>query len=455
MGIDVAALHSLTNSLASSLAGEVITAQDTRYDEARRVWNGAVDRRPAVIARCRCPEDVARSLGFARETELPVVVRGGGHSFAGLSTCDDGLVIDLSLMKEVAVDVDRRRAVAQAGVLGGELDRATQRHGLGTTLGTVSHTGVAGLTLGGGMGWLMRRYGLASDNLLSVQAVLADGSIVRANENQHPDLFWALRGGGAGFAAVTEFEYELHPFGPGIALAQFMFDPRDGRAALQLARDLARDAPRERDLFLGYLPLPTDNPNLPPELRGRCVFLVLGFSADLADADGAWLAPLRELNPWLADVRVRDYTDLQSLFDKSNRHGVHAYGKGAFVAELGDDAVEVFVEQAQRGRGEVLAYLQQMGGKVAEVAGETAVQGRGADYVLNVIARWSDPQEEAGARAWARDFARAMKPHALATAPLNFDGDPAGDTIYGSAVARLREIKHRYDPDGLFGPVRR
>jgi FAD/FMN-containing dehydrogenase len=449
MGIDAAALHTLT----SRLIGEVVTAEDASFDEVRRVWNGAIDRRPAVIARCRCPEDVGRSLDFARENGLPVVVRGGGHSFAGLSTCDDGVVIDLSLMKEVTVDVPRRRAVAQAGVLGGELDRATQRHGLGTTLGTVSHTGVAGLTLGGGMGWLMRLHGLACDNLLSVEAVLADGSIVRANENQHSDLFWALRGGGAGFAAVTEFEYELHPFGPGIALAQFMFDPRDGRAALRLARDLARDAPRERDLFLGYLPLPADNPNLPPELRGQCVFLVLGFSADLADADGAWLAPLRELNPWLADVRVFDYNDLQSLFDKANRHGVQAYGKGAFVADLSDDALEVFVEQAQRGRGEVLAYLQQTGGKVAEVAG-TAVQGRSADYVLNVIARWSDPADAAGARTWAREFAQAMKPHGLTTAPLNFDGDPAGDTIYGHAVARLQEIKGRYDPDGVFGPLR-
>ena len=447
--------HAALKILAAKIDGSLVTPDDTSYDVVRQVWNGAIDRRPAVIARCANPEDVGHSLDFARETGLPVVVRGGGHSFAGLSTCDDGVVVDLSLMKEVKVDVARRRAVAQAGVLGGELDRATQRHGLGTTLGTVSHTGVAGLTLGGGMGWLMRRHGLACDNLVSAQAVLADGTTVRADENQHADLFWALRGGGAGFAVVTEFEYELHPFGPDVALAQFMFDPRDGRAALRLARDLARDAPRERDLFLAYLSLPADNPNLPPELRGQCVFLVLGFSADLADADGAWLAPLRDLNPRLVDVRVRDYNDLQSLFDKANGHGVQAYGKGAFVADLSDDALEVFVEQAQRGRGEVLAYLQQMGGMVAEAAAGSAVQGRSADYVLNVIARWSDPAEAVDARTWAREFAQAMKPHGLATAPLNFDGDPAGDTIYGHAVARLQEIKDRYDPSGLFGRLRR
>ena len=450
MGVDAVVLHSLANRLT----GEVVTPEDARFDEVRRVWNGAIDRRPAVIARCRRAEDVAHSLRFARENALEVVVRSGGHSVAGLSTCDNGLMIDLSLMTDIAVDVTRRRAFAQPGVLGGDLDRATQQHGLGTTLGTVSHTGIAGLTLGGGMGWMMRRHGLACDNLRSVEAVLANGTIVRANESEYPDLFWALRGGGAGFAVVTEFDYQLHPFGPEIALAQYVFDPRDGLAAFRLARDLARDTAGERDMWLGYLPLPAGDPALPRELWGRHAFVVMGFSADLADADGAWLAPLRELWPWAADVQVCPYIDLQSLFDEDNRHGVCAYTKGAFIGDLTDDALEVFVEQARRGSGEILAYLQQMGGKVAEAGGGTAVQGRGADYVLNVIARWSEPGEEADARGWVRELVQAMRPHAMTTAPLNFDGDRAGDAIRGHAVSGLQEVKHRYDPECVFGPLR-
>jgi FAD binding domain-containing protein len=441
-------------TLADQLDGYVVTPTDEIFDEVRRVWNGAIDRRPAVIVRCRDANDVSLALAFARSAGLPVVVRGGGHSVAGLSTCDGGMMIDLSLMKLIELDVIGKRVWAQAGVLGGELDATTQREGLGTTLGTVSHTGIAGLTLGGGMGWVMRKHGLACDNLRSVEAVLADGSIVQANEDSHPDLFWALRGGGGQFAIATRFQYELHPFGPEIALTQIAFDPADAALALRAARDLAIGAPAERNMWLGYLPLP-DIPALPAELRGKYVFLIMGFS--MVPTDSAWLTPLCDLKPLLVESTACDYFQLQTMFDEDNRHGVRAYSKGAFIANLSDDALDIFAEHAQRASGEALVYLQQMGGKVVEQGGVPAVQGRIAEYVLNIIARWPDGGDDTRVREWVRDFVAAMRPYSLGTTPLNFEGDTAADsagTVYGEAVHRLRHVKELYDPETVFGELR-
>lgn len=440
--------------LAGQLDGCVVTPQDETYDQVRRVWNGAIDRRPAVIARCLNANDVSLALAYARSAGLHVVVRGGGHGVAGLSTCDGGMMIDLSLMKRIEMDVTRGRAWAQAGVLGGELDVTTQQWGHGTTLGTVSHTGIAGLTLGGGMGWVMREYGLACDNLRSVEAVLADGTIVVANESIYSELFWALRGGGGQFAIVTGFEYELHSFGPTIALNQVALDPADALPALRMARDIAVDAPGRRNMWLGYLPLP-DIPELPADLRGKYVFMVMGFSIDPADT--GWLAPLCDLRPLMVESRVCDYIELQTMFDEENRHGVCAYSKGAFVADLTDRALEVFAEHARQASGEALVYLQQMGGKVAEPAGVSAAQGRQADYVLNIVTRWPAGSDNTHGREWTRDFIAAMRPFSLRTAPLNFEGDTAADSprpIYGEAVQRLRNVKERFDPENVLGRFR-
>lgn len=452
MGLDTAALE----TLSGRLHGQVVTPADDTFDDIRRVWNGAIDRRPAVIARCRTAQDVAIALEFARSTGLEVAVRGGGHSVAGLSTCDDGLMIDLSLMRIIEVDVPKKRAKVQPGVLGGELDAATQEYGLGTTLGTVSHTGIAGLTLGGGMGWVMRQHGLACDNLRSVEAVLADGSIVWANEDSHQDLFWALRGGGGQFAVVTEFEYDLHSFGPQVALTQIAFDPADAGPALRTARDLAAGSPVGRNVVLAYLPLP-DESELPDMLRGQYVFMIMTVSTDLADVDGAWLAPLYELKPLLTVSRACEYVEVQTLFDEDNRHGICAYSKGAFIADLTDKALDVFTEHARRVSGEALVYLQQMGGKVTEQAGVSAVQGRTADYVLNMITRWPTGGDSAPARAWTHDFIAAMRPFSLGTVPLNFEGGGAASPdsiVHGEAVQRLRRVKERYDPEKVLGELR-
>ena len=454
MELDDAALK----SLAAKIDGSLVTPDDPSYDVVRQVWNGSIDRRPAVIVRCASAYDVGHALRFAKETGLRVTVRSGGHSMAGLSICDDGLMIDLSPMKGVRVDTEARRAFAQAGLLGGELDRATQEFGLATTLGTVSHTGIAGLTLGGGMGWLMRRHGLACDNVLSVEAVLADGSVVHANPTEHPDLFWALRGGGGSFAIVTEFEYALYPVGPQIALTQMLFSPADGFEALRLARDLGRDASADRDLFLGHTRLP-DAPQLPAELRGTPAYLVIGFSADLADADGAWMAPLDALRPVLKMSRPYPYVKLQAMYDEENRPGVRAYSKGAFIEDLSDDAIATFVEYAPQYSDDALVYVQQMGGAVTAPI-DSAAQGRGADYVLNIIARWSDEANAPMARQWARSFAEAMKPFALPAHPLNFEGDvftgfPDEAQPNSDGYARLRAVKRAYDPAGVLGSTQR
>lgn len=451
-------------ALAEAVVGEVITPADATYDEARAIWNGTIDRRPAVIVRCTGTADVVAALEFAQQESLPVAVRGGGHSVSGLSTVDDGLVIDLSPMKAVEVDVENRRAFAQPGLLGSELDHATQAKGLGTTLGTVSHTGIAGLTLGGGMGWLMRRHGLACDNVRSFEVVLADGRVTRVADDSEPDLFWALRGGGGQFAVVTQFEYELHEFGPEVALTQVAFDPADALPALRAARDLARGTARDRDLWIGFMELPHD-PELDEVLRGRPVFVVMGVSIAPEDADGGWLGPLFDHGPLFGHTERCPYVVLQSMFDESNAHGVLAYSKGAFVADLSDEALEVFARQAAgvpHGSGDTLVYLQQMGGRVAEIPeADSAVPARSADYVLNVIARWADPQHADDMREWARGLIAALAPHTLGPSPVNFDGDTVRDArrvvdsgFYGGIAERLRGVKEKYDPNNVFGSLR-
>ncbi len=448
-------------ALSKRIEGSVLTSEDAAYDDARRVWNGAIDRYPRLIVRCLSRSDVAEALAFAREHGIAVAVRGGGHSIAGLSTCDDGLVVDLSQMKRIDVDADNRVAFAEPGVLGGELDAATQAHGLGTTLGTISHTGIAGLTLGGGMGWAMRKFGLACDSVLSIEAVLADGTEIVASETSHPDLFWALRGGGGRFAVATRFQYELHSIGPQVAVSQFAFAAADGPAAFRVARDLAAEASEERSFWMAFVV----KPDVPDQLRREGAFLIWAVSLDPADADGNWVAPLMEIGPASVESRLWDYTALQSVFDEENRHGVRAYSKGSFLKKLTDDALLTFVQQAGNApRGvEVLAYFQQMGLAVSQQSSSvTAVQGRSADYVLNVIARWTTPEQEVDALRWARTFIRAMASHSLPVTPLNFDGDdPAekegasGLSTFGPALTRLREIKRRYDPGDVFGSLQR
>jgi len=451
--------HTALQVLSETVSGEVVTSTDAGYDTVRAVWNGAFDRRPAVIVRCRTAADVSAAVNFGRDQGMPLAVRGGGHSLAALSTCDAGVMVDLSLMKDVTVDAENRRAFVQPGVLGQEMDAATQLHGLGTTLGTVSHTGVAGLTLGGGYGWAMRKYGLACDNVTSFEAVLADGRIVVASATANPDLFWALRGGGGQLAVVTGFEYVLHEFGPAISLAQFIFDPKKSLGALKVARDLAADTDGDRNMWLAYLYMPPD-PDMPEDVRGQFVCLIMAVSLNPKDTDSDWLDPLLAEQPLMVERRTCEYFELQTMFDEDNAHGVGAYSKGAFFDSLSDEALEVFARAADNVVGEPLVYLQQVGGAVADVAdGETAVGWRSADYVLNVIQRWTDPAVADACRSWAREFVASMQPLGMGGQPLNFAGDLASgmsssdDVLFGSAYGRLLGIKRAVDPNEVFGPL--
>ena len=440
-------------ALSARVSGEVLDASSPSYDEARAMWNGAIDRRPAVIVRCKDVEDISAAIGFARDADLPLGVRGGGHGYSGLAIVDDGLLLDLSLMRSIEVDTAARRATVQPGVLGGEMDRATQEHGLATTLGTISHTGIAGLTLGGGMGWLMRKHGLACDNLVAADIVLADGRLVRADSESDPDLLWALRGAGAQLGVVSSLEYELHPLSPTVCASQFVFLLDNGRDALRTARDIAAAAGRGCDFMLACIVLP-DAPHVPAEVRGRHAFVVIAFSDDPTDSDGAWLQPLRAMSPMMELTKPCAYVELQAMWDRQNPHGIVAYGTGAFLDELTDDALDIFVDQAQQLTGTSIMYVQQMGGAVADRDEHDAVaQGRSADYAFNVVTRWHEPHEADAWRAEADRINRTFDAHALDTVPLNFVGRPAGldEQIYGGSRDRLAQIKERVDPHGVFG----
>ena len=425
------------------------------YDEARRVWNGAIDRRPALIARCAGADDVVRAVRFGRERDLVVAVRGGGHAVAGHAVCDGGLVVDLSLMAAVGVDPEARVARAAGGALWGPLDAATQRFGLATTGGVVSHTGVGGLTLGGGLGHLMRRIGLTVDNLASVDVVTADDERLRVDDETEPELFWALRGGGGNFGIATAFEYRLHPVGPTVLGGPVFWPLADAPEVLRFVRDFAPVAPDELGIVL-TLRLAPPAPFLPPEHHGRPVVGLLPvWTGDLAEGQEA-LAPLRALGAPIADaVAPAPYASVQKLLDASNPHGAHYYWRSQRLPELTDDVVDVLLARAES-VGSRLSYVAgfAMGGAATRVDPEaTAVGRREAGFEVNLVAGWQ-PQGPDGDRhvAWVRDGWDALRPHATGVYAnfLSDEGAAGVDFAYGDRLKRLTALKDRYDPDNVF-----
>jgi FAD binding domain-containing protein len=368
---------STISELAGSFAGAVIAPGDPAYDDARQVWNGAIDRRPALIARCGGVPDVVAALRHARERDLLVAVRGGGHGVAGQAVCDDGLVIDLSPMRAIAVDPAARTARAQAGVLWGELDGATQEHGLATVGGIVTHTGIAGLTLGGGIGWLMRRHGATVDNLLSADLVTAEGELLRAGADEHPELFWGLRGGGGNFGIVTSFEYRLHAVGPTVLAGPIYYALEDAPEVLRFYRDYAAQAPDELTTILNLRQAPP-LPFLPAELHGRPVLTVAVCYAGPIERGGQVLAPLRGCGRPLVDaIGPRPYVELQELFNPTVPHGWHYYWKSCELPPLQDGAIDTLVEHAARiasPRSYVIVF--QLGGAVARVGEHDTAYGQ-------------------------------------------------------------------------------
>jgi FAD/FMN-containing dehydrogenase len=443
--------------LRAGIRGPVIVPTDPGYDAARAIWNGAIDRRPACIARCTGVADVVAAVRFAREQDLRVAVRSGGHGVGGHAVCEGGLVVDLSPIKGIRVDPVARTARAESGVLWGELDRETQLHGLATVGGVVTHTGIAGLTLGGGIGWLMRKHGATVDNLLSVDLVTADGEVLTASEDENPDLFWGVRGGGGNFGIVTSFEYRLHPVGP-IVLAGPIYHPlEDAREVLSFYREFIAEAPDELTTVFNLRVAPP-LPFLPEDVHGKPIVMVGACYAGAA-ADGIEVVrPLKEFGAPLVDLlEPKPYTALQSMFDLSVPHGWHYYWKSVELPPLTDAAIDTLVEHASAVTSpRSYCIVFQLGGALGRVReDETAFSQRDAAHDVNICAVWTEDDAD-GERhvAWARDAFSALQPHAGRHVYVNFLGDEGADRVrqaYGERkYERLAALKRAYDPTNVF-----
>ena len=426
---------------------------DAAYEEACRLFNAMVQQRPRYVAPCESPAAVAAAIAFARSEGLDVAVRSGGHSVAGLSLCDGGLVVDVRPMHAVEVDPVARVARVGGGATWAQLDRATQAHGLATTGGRVSTTGVAGLTLGGGSGWLERKHGLACDNLVAVELVTADGDLVRASEDENPELLWALRGGGGNFGVVTALELALHPVGPEV-LAGFVLHPGERAAELlRLWRDVMRDAPDE--LSLAYLGITApDEPDVPAELRGRPAVLIAGMWAGEADDGEEALRELRAFGPPALDAfELMPYADFQCALD--DPPGYRNYWTAEYVADLPDAAIDALVARtAEKPAGPSQLFIAAWGGAVARVdPGRGPLTGRDAPFIVHPLALWEDPAGDDRAIAWARGHREDMHPYATGASYLNFIGDEGGARVraaFGPNHDRLARVKAQWDPRNVF-----
>lgn len=430
----------------------LIRPGDPGYEARRRVWNGMIDRRPALIAPCTSRADVIAGVRLAREQRLLLAVRGGGHSFAGFSTCDDGIVLDLSPLNAVTVDAERRVVRAGGGTTWGALDAATHAHGLATTGGLISTTGIAGLTLGGGIGWLQRRCGLACDNLLAVEMVTASGEVVRASAGENSELFWGLRGGGGNFGVVTTFEFRLHPVSTVVG-GLLLFPWSRATEVMQFYRDFVRSCPDELTTWLSSITAPVAD-FVPPDLRGRPALAVLVcHCGDPADADRA-IAPLRGLAPAADLVEPTPYPVLQSMFDEDLPHGVRCYQKAGYFAELTDALIETVATHTSAVPSPASTFdVHHMGGAIAHVSDDaTAFGDRRSAYCFNVVGVWGDAEDDDANRAWVRAFASALEPFGTGGVYVNFTADPAAAGVaYGPQKHdRLRALKRAYDPDNLF-----
>jgi FAD/FMN-containing dehydrogenase len=439
--------------------GDVVTPSDEAYGDARRVWNGMIDRYPAVIARCTNAADVAAAIALAREHDAPLAVRGGGHSAPGFGVCDGGVVIDLSRMRVVDVDPLARRATAGGGATWADVDTATQPHGLAVTGGLVTHTGIGGLTLGGGIGHLMRRCGLTCDNFMAAELVTADGKTMRVSEDDAPDLLWGLRGGGGNFGVVTRFEYRLHQVGPKVLAGAVMYPLHEAREVLRFYSQWSANLPDAMTTVVALRSAPAA-PFLPPEIHGEPVVAIVAcWSGPLEEGERV-LEPLRRFRPPLVDlIALKPYLEHQHMFDATAPHGRQNYKKNANLTGLSDAAIDILIEHARR-RTSALSVTNvfQLGGAVSRVAEDaTAYSDRGAVFNVDLNAQWIDADDPRAAEhmQWVRDFHAALQPFATGGAYVNFlMGDEGHDrvrAIYGDAKHdRLIELKRRYDPDNVF-----
>ncbi len=453
--IDPAAL----SELRAAITGEVLTAVDGGYDEARAGWNALIDRRPAAIVRARSVPDIVAAVRFAAANGLPVSVRGGGHNVAGHAVGDGGIMVDLSGLRGVSVDPVARRAKVQGGATWGDVDAATQAHGLATPGGLISTTGVGGLTLGGGMGWLRSRHGLTVDNLVGAEVVLADGTLVDASDREHADLLWALKGGGGNFGIVASFEFALHPIGPEVAFSGPVYALDTGPEPIRFWRDFMRDKSDRVSSIVEFSTIPAD-PGFPEAAWGQRVFTMASLFAGDPEEGDALLQPLRELGPLVADYSGRmDYCAVQQLFDALiPAHQYRCYWKSLYLSHLSDEVIdEIIVGNARPPSPNTLSSIWNFGGATAAVdAFATAFGDRSMPYMFSMDSIWTKADDDAANIAWSRDFWNRMQPHAHhGRAYLNFvglgeDGEPLIRRSYGPNYERLSEIKRRYDPGNIF-----
>ena len=439
--------------------GDMIVPDHDGYDDARAVWNGTIDRRPRLIARCSRTADVAAAVRFARDRDLEIAVRGGGHNVAGTAVCDDGMVIDLSAMRAVTVDPVERIARVQGGALWGDVDLQTQAHGLAITGGIVGHTGVGGLSLGGGLGWLMRKHGLTVDNLVEAELVTAEGDIIRASANDHPDLFWALRGGGGNFGVVSSFRFALHPVGPTVMAGLVFWAAEDTTDVLRCYRDFVTDAPDELGnlIRLGTIP---PLPAISKELHFRPAIAVGScYSGPVEDGERA-VRVLREFGTPLVDlVGPTGYVDHQCALDDTVPHGWHYYWKATDLTGLSDEVIDIVAEHAYRAASpRSYATMFHLGGAVARVPRDaTAYPGRDVEHNIIIDAAWLPEQDDtvgAAETAWARAFLAALQPHRAGVYVNFLDSDDDAGRVreaYGDDTYwRLAEVKAKYDPENVF-----
>jgi len=448
--------ESAVADLRKGFDGEIVLPADPTYEAARHVWNGMIDKRPAAVVRPRGAADVAAAIGFARTHDLEIAVRCGGHGTSGQSTCDGGLLIDLGLMRGVRVDPSSRRAWVQGGCLLSDVDRETQAHGLATTGGVISHTGVGGLTLGGGYGYLGRKFGLACDNVLSAEVVTADGGILTASPDANPDLYWGIRGGGGNFGIVTAFEFRLHPFGPDILSVDLAYSIDDGPAAIRALLAIAADAPDEV-VASGAVVTARPTPPTPEAFHGRpLVWVSYTYAGDVEE--GKRLLPRLKAvgEPILEFVEVLSYVSLQRGADEIQRHGQRQYAKSHFIRATPDAFVDAVLARA--GADPAVAAtgsFGQLGGAISRVGpDETAFSGRDALFDLVIASTWDDPARDADRLAAARAYGESIRPLSTGRSYVNAIDSDTTDSVraaFGSDnYDRLAAVKTRYDPDNVF-----
>lgn len=456
-GGDVQVAAEVLQAFKAGFRGPVLAPDAADYDATRALWNAMIDRRPGLILRCTGTADVLHALRFARQHQFELSVRGGGHHIAGLALADGALLIDLSLMRGVSVDVQSRTARAQGGCTLADVDRETQVHGLAAVLGFVSATGIGGLTVGGGFGYLTRRFGYTCDNLVAMEVVCADGVLRRAAADENVDLFWALRGGGGNFGIVSSFEYQLHPVGPEILGGAVAWRAEDAARVLDFYRTFTATTPRETTC-VAVLRMAPPAPWLPPAIHGQPIIAVFVCHSGGIDEGEQILAPLRALGTPVADIVTRrPYTQMQSLLDATQPKGRRYYWKSNYLAEVHPQAIRLAIEHAARMPSPHSAVIFfQLQGALGELPAEHSPAGnRDAAYVLNITGAWEKAADDAANQRWARDCFTAMAPYSTGGTYLNFlaedEGPERTEAAYGRAnLQRLATLKSKFDPENLF-----